>query len=57
MIPIIEQERYDDTQQSENLFGRRRVDFPPPVLPSTADLDTYVAMMADEEKIKGLTSK
>ena len=57
MISNIEQERYDDTQQSENLFGRRPMDFPPPVLPSTADLDTYVAMVADEEKIKGLTSK
>jgi hypothetical protein len=57
MIPNIEQERYGDTQQPGNLFGRRPVDFPPLVLPSTADLDTYVAMVADEEKIRGLTSK
>jgi hypothetical protein len=57
MIPNIEQARYGDTQQPGNLFGRHLVDFPPLVLPSTADLDTYVAMVADEEKIRGLTSK
>ena len=57
MISNIEQDRYGDTQQPENLFGRHLLDFPPLVLPSTADLDTYVAMVADEEKIRGLTSK
>jgi hypothetical protein len=57
MISNIEQDRYGDTQQPENLFERHLVDFPPLVLPSTADLDTYVAMVADEEKIRGLTSK
>jgi len=36
MIPNIEQERYGDTQQPGNLFGRRPVDFPPLVLPSTS---------------------
>lgn len=56
MISTIGQQRYVDTQQTESLFGRRPVDFPPLALPSTADLDTYVAMVADEEKIRGLTS-
>jgi hypothetical protein len=57
MISNIEQERYGDTQQPENLFGRRPVDFPPPVLPSTSDLDTYVRIAADEDRIRRLTSK
>ncbi len=57
MVPNIEQERYGDTQQPGNLFGRRPVDFPPFVLPSTADLDTYVRLAADEDRIRRLTSK
>jgi hypothetical protein len=57
MISNIEQERDGDTQQPENLFGRRPVDFPPPVLPSTSDLDTYVRIAADEDRIRRLTSK
>ena len=57
MIPNIGKERYGETQQPENLFGRRPVDFPPLVLPSTADLDTYVKLAADEDRIRRLTSK
>ena len=56
MIRNIEQQRCGDTQQPETLFGKHPEDFPPLVLPSTADLDIYVAMMADEERIRGLTS-
>jgi hypothetical protein len=56
MIRNIEQERCGDEQQTET-FGRHPDHLPPVVLPSTADLDTYVAMVADEEKIRGLTSK
>ncbi len=48
MIPNIEQARYGETQQPVNLFGRRPVDFPPLVLPSTSDLDTYLRIAADE---------
>ena len=33
------------------MFGRLPEDFPPFVLPSATGLDTYVAMIADEEKI------
>jgi hypothetical protein len=57
MISSIEQDRYGATQQPENLLGRRPVHFPPPVLPSAADLDTYVRLAADEDKIRRLTSK
>lgn len=56
MIRNMAQQRCGDTQQPETLFGRHPEDFPPLVLPSTADLDIYVAMMADEERIRGLTS-
>ena len=52
-----EQERCGNTQQPEKLFGRRPEGFPALVLPSAADLDAYVAMVADEERIRGLTSK
>jgi hypothetical protein len=43
-------------QLPETLLGRHPEDFPSLGLPSTADLDTYVAMVADEEKVRGLTS-
>jgi hypothetical protein len=56
VIRNMEQQRRGDTQQPETLFGKHPEDFPPLVLPSTADLDIYVAMMADEERIRGLTS-
>ncbi len=56
MIRNIEQQRCGDTQLPETLLGRHPEDFPHVVLPSTADLDIYVAMMADEERIRGLTS-
>jgi hypothetical protein len=57
VIRNVEQERCDDTQQRGRLFGRHPENVPPLVLPSVADLDTYVAMVADEEKIRELTSK
>jgi hypothetical protein len=57
MISNIEQDRYGDTQQPENLFERHLVDFPPLALPSTADLDTYVRIAADEDRVRRLTSK
>jgi hypothetical protein len=56
VIRNIEQQRCGDTQLPETLLGRHPQDFPPLALPSAADLDTYVAMVADEEKIRGLTS-
>jgi hypothetical protein len=56
VIRNIEQQRCGDTQLPETLLGRHPEDFPHVVLPSTADLDIYVAMMADEERIRGLTS-
>ena len=56
VIRNIEQQRCGDAQLPETLLGRHPEDFPHVVLPSTADLDTYVAMVADEEKIRGLTS-
>jgi hypothetical protein len=56
VIRNIEQTRCGETQPPETLFGKHTEDFPPLVLPSTDDLDNYVAMMADEEKIRGLTS-
>ena len=56
VIRNMEQQRRGDTQQPETLFGKHPEDFPPLVLPSAADLDTYVAMVADEEKSKALTS-
>ena len=57
MIRNVEQERCGNTQQPERLFGRCPEDFPTLVLPSAADLDAYVAMIGDEEKIRGLASK
>jgi hypothetical protein len=56
VIRNMEQQRCGDTQLPETFAGRHPEDFPPPVLPSAADLDTYVAMVADEEKIRVLTS-
>jgi hypothetical protein len=56
VIRNIEQQRCGDTQHPETSFGNHPEDFPPLVLPSTADLDIYVAMMAGEERIRGLTS-
>jgi len=56
VIRNMEQQRCGDTLLPETLSGRHPEDFPPPLLPSTADLDAYVAMIADEEKIRGLTS-
>ena len=56
VIRNMERQRCDDLQLPETLLGRHPEDFPPLVLPSTADLDTYVAMVADEEKVGGLTS-
>lgn len=56
VIRNIEKQRCGETQLPETLLGRHPEDFPPVVLPSEADLDTYVAMVADEEKIRGLTS-
>jgi hypothetical protein len=56
VIRNIEQQRCGDTQLPETLLGRHPEDFPPVVLPSEADLDTYVAIVADEEKIRGRTS-
>jgi hypothetical protein len=57
VIRNMEQQRCGDTQLPETFVGRHPEDSPPLVLPSAADLDTYVAMVADEEKIRGLTSK
>jgi hypothetical protein len=57
VIRHMEQQRCGDTHLPETFVGRHPEDFPPLVLPSAADLDTYVAMVADEEKIRGLTSK
>ena len=56
VIRNMEQQRWDERQLSETSLARHPEDFPPLVLPSTADLDIYVAMMADEERIRGLTS-
>jgi hypothetical protein len=56
VIRNMEQQRCGDTQLPETFVGRHPEVFPPSVLPSAADLDTYVAMVADEEKIRGLTS-
>jgi len=56
MISNIEQEKCGDTRQPEK-SGRHLEHLLPLVLPSAVDLDTYVAMVADEEKIRGLTSK
>jgi hypothetical protein len=56
VIRNMEQQRCGDTQLLETLLGRHPEDFPPPAHPSTADLDTYVAMVADEEKVRGSTS-
>jgi hypothetical protein len=55
MIRTLEQQRCGGTQLPETLLARHP-DLLPLVLPSTADLDTYVAMVADEERIRGLTS-
>jgi hypothetical protein len=52
----MEQQRCGDTHLPDTLLRRHPGDFPPCVLPSAADLDTYVAVVADEEKIKDLTS-
>jgi len=57
VIQNVEQERCGDLRQPIKLFGRHPEDFLPLVLPSAADLDTYVAMVANEEKIRKLTSK
>jgi hypothetical protein len=57
VIRNMEQQRCGDTQLPETLLGRHPEDFPPLVLPSAGDLDTYVRIAADEEKIRGLTSK
>jgi hypothetical protein len=56
VIRNMEQQRCGDTHLPETLLGRHPGDFQPLVLPSAADLDMYVAMVADEEKIRGLTS-
>ena len=56
MIRNMEQQRCGDTQLPEAFVGRHPEDLPPLLLPSAADLDTYVATVADEEKIRGLTS-
>jgi hypothetical protein len=56
VIRNMEQQRCGDTQLPETFAGAHPEDFPPLALPSAADLDTYVAMVADEEKIRGLTS-
>ena len=52
----LEQQRCGDTQLPETLLARHPEDFLTVIPPSAADLDTYVAMVADEEKIRGLTS-
>jgi hypothetical protein len=57
VIRNVEPDRCGNMQQPEQLSERRPEDFPPLVLPSAADLDSYVAMVADEERIRGLTSK
>jgi hypothetical protein len=57
VIRNMEQQRCGDTQLPETLLGGHPEDFPSLVLPSTADLDTYVAMVAEEEEIRDLTSR
>jgi hypothetical protein len=56
VIRNMEHRRCRGAQLPEPLSARHLEDFPSPVLPSMADLDTYVAMVADEEKNRGLTS-
>jgi hypothetical protein len=56
VIRNVEQERGSNIQQPDKLFGRCPEKFPPLLLPSAADLDAYVAMVAEEERIRGLTS-
>jgi hypothetical protein len=61
VIRSIGAEACGDTGQPKEKFGKhpeiRFVEFQPIVLPSSADLDTYIAMADEEEKIRGLTSK
>ena len=54
MIRHVERKRNMNTQKRKKLFSRHS---PAVILPSTADLDAYVRLAADEDRIRRLTSK
>jgi len=54
VIRHVEHKKSMNTQKRKKLFIRHS---PAVVLPSTADLDTYVRLAADEDRIRRLTSK
>jgi hypothetical protein len=54
VIRHVEHKRSMNTRKRKKLFSRHS---PAVVLPSTADLDTYVRLAADEDRIRRLTSK